>query len=123
MKKIMLNRDYTKFRFNGDKYSKGQLVLAVIQHYMTKHPKTTVGQLKEIFPRELQTRYPVIALLQDAKKMSNPIKRFFIKEDQIVKTKNGMKFAVTNYWGSENVQAFIDYAKKELRYKIQRVAA
>ncbi len=122
MKKVMLNRDYTKFRFNGDKYSKGQLVLAVIQHYMTKHPKITWVQSKEVFPRELQTRYPVIALLQDAKKMSNPIKRFFIKEDQIVKTKNGIKFAVTNYWGTENVKRFIRYAKEELGYTIRAAA-
>src|SRR3989304_2089752 len=114
------HRDYGKYRFNGKLYSKGQLVLAVILHYMHEHPKTTAAQLKSTFSRDLQTRFPVVAPAKEAIKINKTtrIKRFFDRKEQLIRTFNGIKFAVTNYWGSSNIHVFINYAKTELGYRI-----
>lgn len=124
MKNKPQDRDYGKYRFNGKLYNKAQLVLAVILFYVNENPKTTAAQLKSVFSRDLQNRFPVVVPVKEAIKINKTtrIKRFFDRKEQLVKTFSGLKFAVTNYWGSSNIQVFIDFVKAELGYRITRVA-
>ena len=117
------DRDYGKYRFNGKTYSKGQLVLAVISFYMNENPKTTASQLKTIFPRNLQNRFDVVAPVKIAAEKSIPVKRYFLRKEELIKTANGFWFSVTKYWGSSNIQPFIDYVKGDLGYRITRTSS
>ena len=42
-------RDLSKYQFNGQKFSKNRLVLAVVKEYVAKH-QPTFTQLNEAFP-------------------------------------------------------------------------
>lgn len=42
------NRDYTKYYFNGQKFGKNRLVLAVIKDYVEKNPTITFSQSRRL---------------------------------------------------------------------------
>ena len=47
------NNDFFNYNFNGQKFDKGGLVLAVIKAYVKENTPITYSQLKEKFPPNL----------------------------------------------------------------------
>jgi hypothetical protein len=102
-------RDFSKFVLNGEKYRKGQLVLAIVSDYAKKH-NCTSAQLKKVFSDDLVPMYGVIAPAVDAKRASTKKKRYFVGADQLIQLKDG-KFAVTNQISEAIIQKFLPVAK------------
>lgn len=110
-------RDYSKYTFHGTEYGKGPLVRAVVREYLEKHPKTTVHELKEIFPKkEVHSTFEVVESVRRASKG-----RFFLNRSDLIKAADS-KIAVTSQWSKNNIDSFIEFVRKNLHMKIQLAA-
>lgn len=76
-------RDLSKYQFNGQKFSKNRLVLAVVKEYVAKH-QPTFTQLNEAFPINVRGRKGIFCTEQEFnekfKSSSDIEKRYFIKK-------------------------------------------
>ena len=118
-------KDYSKYTFEGNEYGKGRLVLAVVKKYVSEHPNISYNELANIFKPELRKTKNgrgVIALqnkVSDKDKGigANSHKRYFVNDE--IMLKDGSIVLVTTEWGSGNIDPFLDYARNELKYKIE----
>ncbi len=107
-------RDYTKYVFQGRKYGKGPLVLAIVGKYVEEHPKATIEELQAAFPKdEIKSTFEIVETIRKANK-----RRFFLKPDRVLRS-NGSRLAVTNQWSRDNTNNFIKYVKKNHRYNVK----
>lgn len=111
------NFDYTKYQFLGNTYGKGKLVLAIITHYVSEHPKVTYSELKREFPDSLHgAGHIVVATLEEANKY--PRKRHFIKN--CIRLSDETDVAVTSQWDKFNIGNVLKKAKA-LGYVVEEV--
>lgn len=110
------SRDMTRYQFRGDIYNKRNLVLAVVTHYVNTHPEATLEQLREVFPDWIHGSYGVVAPKDKA--IEKGAKRYFLNDDQILRTGDGYTIAVCNQWGIGNISLILDIAKK-LGYEVE----
>lgn len=115
--KEAIERNYTKFKFNGEEYGKGQLVRAVVRQYVTDNPTVTYKQLKEAFPDDLLYRFGIFQDEQKAREISGKYDRYFFKPEHIIKLKD-KKIVVCNQFTATNIQPFLKLVKS-LGYKIK----
>ncbi|WP_052085799.1 PD-(D/E)XK nuclease family protein [Clostridium sp. HMP27] len=111
------NKDYGKYLFNGNKYGKGRLVLAVIKEYV-KSKNPTFDELKHTFSDNIQGSSGVLQTLEDAE--NKDLKRFFMKPDEILVSSDNIEFVVSNDWGKPNIDRFIKVAVEQ-GFEITRV--
>ena len=109
-------KDYSKYIFNGYKYGKGRLVLAVVTDYVRNNPSITIDKLKEVFPDITQydtfmgQRFGVVqteALI----KQNNWERHFFMKEEDTIHLGNEI-IHVSLEWGRGNIEKFLNAAEK-----------
>ena len=77
------NRDLTKYRFQGQTYGKGRLVLAVVSFFVEQNPDLTLEELRSKFPNRLQGN----RVIEDLAVLSDPAKRnrrYFAKPDEVI---------------------------------------
>jgi len=110
-------RDRSGYKFNGNVYGKGPLVLAVVKCVVEADPDITSSKLKEIFPDELLKSYGIFKPTDVAEEASKKRKRYFLKEDQIISVRD-CRIAVCNQFTAGNIGAFIDKAR-EIGYEIK----
>jgi Fe2+ or Zn2+ uptake regulation protein len=103
-------RDFSKYKFNGEIYSKGGLVREIVAQFC-KDKKPSITKLREVFPDNLIPTYGVFQELSVAKKRSGDKQRYFLKPDQVIKLKD-KTVAVTNQLTSAYLEAFLVAAKK-----------
>lgn len=120
MAKIVSTRDYSKFEFNGNVYSKNQLVLAVVRKYVEDKKPSSFGSLVSAFPRNLQGSSGVIKKYSDLSANELKYKRFFIDSSEILTLPDGIQCVVCTQWGVDNIGGFIDKAK-EYGYFINKI--
>ncbi|WP_153004900.1 hypothetical protein [Oceanobacillus picturae] len=115
------NFDRTKYDYNGEKYNKGRLVLAVIKDHVISGGSTTYTELKNNFPDNLQGPVGVFTTKEEAllKYERTGYKRFYINEDELLKLEDGNVISVSTQWGIGNINNFIDHARG-LGYKIDK---
>ena len=110
--------DYTQYLFEGNRYGKAKLVLAVVKAYVRDNPSINFSVLSSIFYDRLQGSAGVVKKPEEAKKIRADYEcRYFIDsplylQDEIV--------LVCNQWGIGNIGNFIKRAN-ELGYKIDAV--
>ncbi len=102
------NRDYTKYFFNGQKFGKNRLVLAVIKDYVEKNPKITFSQLKAVFPDTLQGRE---TFTTESFAKNKRDRRNFIEPEELI-TLTDETIAVSTQWGVGNINKFLDHCKQ-----------
>ena len=102
-------RDNTKYSIDGgtNYFGKNRIVREIIIRYLELHPKLTFRQLEQIFPDEMQGSYGVVRSLEELHEMEHDRKdletRYLMKEEELLKTADGVRFAVCNQWGAYNV--------------------
>jgi hypothetical protein len=99
-------RDRSKISFNGEKYGKGRVVLAIIEQYVKDHPGVTYAKLKEVFPDTLHS-LGVVRPVSSARRVSSDHKRFFT--DHALKLKD-KAVAVCADFGKSNIGKFLKHA-------------
>lgn len=101
-------KDYTKYIFNGNKYGKNRLVLAVIKDYVKNNPSITYQKLQTVFPNSLQGT-ETFTTETEAKQKTD--RRNFIKKNELI-TLADATIAVSTQWGLANIEPFINHCKK-----------
>ena len=115
-----VQRDKTRYMFNGNVYLKNKLVLAVIKDYVSKNQPITCNELKTVFDKSLQGSIGVVEYENIAKQRKDYQVRFFEKEDEILRLVDG-NMLVCSQWGILNISNFIKRAE-QLGYKIEQIA-
>jgi len=110
-------RDLTKYKFNGEEYSKGRLAHAIISQY-AKEKKPSLKQALALFPAEIIQPYGLIAEVKEARKLSKSRPRFFLKEEEVVKLRD-CSICISNQFTTERIAKVIAIARKELKYTIR----
>jgi|TARA_B100000767_G_scaffold156403_1_gene147085 hypothetical protein len=105
-------RDYTKYTVKGlgENLNKRQLVFEIVKDYVEKN-KPSFDKLSSVFKDEIQGSK---GFIRKAAKVED-LKRFNTKMP--LKIKFGVEVVVSNQWGSKNMDAFLNLAKK-LKYKV-----
>jgi hypothetical protein len=110
-------RDMTTYQFNGNTYNKGRLAHAVIAQY-AKEKKPSLKTALELFKDEIVPPYGLIKEIKEARKLSKPYQRFFIKPEEEIKLRD-CSIGVSNQWTPDRIEALIAIARKQLGYKIK----
>lgn len=116
--KQLSNRDKTKYMFEGKVYAKNRLVLAIVKKFVEDNNPTR-DQLFSVFDKSLQGSLGVVEVYENAIKISDASKRFFLKEDDIIKLKDA-RVVVCTQWGIFNIVKFIKQAQS-LGYNIDTI--
>ena len=112
------NRDKTKYMFEGKIYPKNRLVLAVIKQYVQQHIPS-YDELNNVFDKSLQGSLKVVEIYENALKISDATKRYFMKEEDILNLSNA-KVVVCTQWGIFNIVKFIKLAQS-LGFSIETI--
>ena len=110
-------RDLTTYQFNGNSYNKGRLAHAVIAQY-AKEKKPSLKTALELFKDEIVPPYGLIKEIKEARKLSKPYQRFFIKLEEEIKLRD-CSIGVSNQWTPDRIEALITIARKQLGFKIK----
>ena len=108
-------KDFSEYLFEGEKYNKRRLVLAVFQQLVKDKSIKSIQELEVFFPAKQGRHlfYSEFKSIEDAR-----LKRFFTKEGELIKFTD-TTIAVSNGWGKDNLDVFLDYAKKI--YTIEKI--
>ena len=111
-------KDYTKYKFNGDEFGKGRLVLAVLKHHIQNNPDLTYAKLDKQFPKSCQGNLGVFATIEDANEIfvRTNRHRYFDKPEECI-TLSDSSIAVCSQWGG-NINQFLKQAES-LGYDIK----
>jgi hypothetical protein len=114
-----VQRDKTRYMFNGNVYLKNKLVLALVKDYVSKNKDITCNELKMVFDKSLQGSIGVVEYEHIAKQRKDYQVRFFEKEDEILRLVDG-NMMVCSQWGVLNISNFIKRAE-QLDYAIEQI--
>lgn len=108
--KLASHRDNSKYEFDGKIYNqRSKLVFAVVNKYNDENKPNSVDELKKAF-----AVYNMIRSIDEApESWSN---------NKTVTTTDNMKAVIDNIWGTEYIEGFIDYVKKEHGYIINKIS-
>lgn len=112
------NRDKTKYMFEGKVFPKNRLVLAIIKKYVAQN-NPTFEELSEVFDKSLQGSLGVVELYDDAAKVSDAQKRYFMKDEDVLTLQN-QKVVVCTQWGIFNIVKFVKRAQA-LNFDIETI--
>ena len=108
----MNGRDTTKYIFEGKKYGKNRLVLAVIKKYVSMNHGISAETLMAVFDKSIQGSLGVVRLAKDAKSAyGDYARRFFFQPHEIIHTTTE-DCVVCTQWGKFNIGNFIARAEQ-----------
>ncbi len=109
-------KDFTKYTFNGQKYGKSRLVLAIIKEYVNQNQNISFTELNQVFPYKLNKHWPPVRPL-DNPQVKKP--RYYTNEEDQIVLSDGTRIAVCTQWGIDTIENFIDYACNTLGFQIE----
>ena len=112
------NRDKTKYMFEGKVFPKNRLVLAIIKKYVAQN-NPSYEELCKVFDKSLQGSLGVVELYDNACKISDGPKRYFMKEEDVLVLKDH-KVVVCTQWGIFNIVKFVKRAQA-LNFDIETI--
>ena len=97
------SRDKTKYVFANKILPKNRLVLEIIKKYVDEH-NPTFAELQSVFDKSLQGSLNVVETFENAQKIKDAEKRYFMKSPLLLK--DGNKVVVCTQWGIFNIVKF-----------------
>jgi hypothetical protein len=111
-------RNTQKYKFNGQEYGKGRLILAVIRQWVVDH-NPTLKQALEVFGGvDLLKRFAPCAEIEVARDRSGSRDRYLFSDPDQIVLKDKKILVVSNQWTSENIQPILKKFKS-LGYRIK----
>ena len=107
------------FILNGKSTNKSRLGFFVVKEYLTKHPETTIGQLKKVFHNDLLGDWNQWGVIEDNIDYAKSLKdstgayRHQTKRQFILRSGDGVKFVVSNQWSTVNVMNLVEFIQKQ----------
>lgn len=107
------SKDYTQYIFQGKSYNKRKLVLAVVQYWIAENKPKNLTDLLVAFPQECRSGAMFIPV-KDAQEIYSRqgIYRHFLGQGEIIEFSDSTKYPISNQWGKENIEKFINQAKR-----------
>lgn len=104
---------------NGEgKYSKRDFVWHVVDEFLKKYPETTFAELRATFKRDYLLRFSQFEFLQDDVETARNWKdlgfdhcSFFVKEEEVLRSGDGVDFVVCVEWDKNNIINVLGIAK------------
>ena len=96
----------------GPMLGKRQFVYQLVKTYLKQKPKTSFAQLEQIFKPNLQGSYGVIRTTIFIKEKGYVGNRFFMKDNELLRSGDGLEFAVCSQWDIGNIPQMIELSKK-----------
>lgn len=115
-----------KFSLNNEteNFCKNRSVHHVVKTYLNYMKDLTFQDIEEAFPKELQGSCGVIATIENIKERNFKNKTekrcWFLDEDEILESSEGIKFAVCTQWGN-NFTAFQNHIKNNFGWELKSV--
>jgi len=100
-----------KLSFNGKgKYSKREMVLQIVKEYVRQFPDNTFEELRATFSRDYLLRFSQYEFLQPDiekakkwKELGEDHVHYFIKDDDVLESGDGVRFVVCVEWDRNNI--------------------
>lgn len=107
-------KDYTKYTFEGRDLTKGRLVLAILHRFSQDNPAYTLADFESRFPSSIQGKMGAYCAKDKALEVLERTgrSRHFLKEEEIIRLADH-EIAVCSQWGKDNIEGFVELAKKE----------
>lgn len=110
--------DKTQYSINGGGFEgKRRFVHQLVKSYVEQHPSATFAELENVFPTSLQGSYGVIRTVDYIREKGIEEYRYLMKANEILRSADGVTFAVCSQWGIGNTPRVVELAKK-LGYNI-----
>ena len=111
-------RDKTKYVFNNRVLPKNRLVLEVVREYVRKN-NPSFDELQNVFHKSLQGSLNVVETVENASKISDCEKRYFMNSP--LNLKYNTQAVVCTQWGIFNIVKFEKLAS-DLGFKIDKIS-
>ena len=113
-------KDTTKYLFDGKKYGKNRLALAIVSKYISENSTITALHLMTTFDKSLQGSLGVVRTVKDAQiSYADPERRFFMRPDEVIHTSTD-DCVVCSQWGSFNIGNLVARAR-DLGFVIKEI--
>lgn len=114
------------FSLNGeDRMTMNYIVLSAVKQFVKQMPDATFEDIRQYFSSNLCRGMGIVASLeiieQRKSKYSTEDTRWFLGEDEILTSGDGIRFAVCRNWKSEWNGALIKHLKEQLGWTIEAV--
>lgn len=114
-----------KYSLNGSRpMFKRTLVLEAVGMYVEKNPTATYEEIEKVFNvKEMPGGYKVVrrmSEIQEGLEAGSLTGRFFTAKSQILRSSDGVEFAVSNQWEYHNFPVFVGILKK-LKWKVKEI--
>jgi hypothetical protein len=109
------------YRFNGQDYGGGRLVLAVIKKICQDYPSyNNLGKLQQTFPKAIIGGFDTVTVKSEGEAIfqRTGYKRHFLNSEDIIFTPDGEQLVVCREWTKERVEHFIQHIPEEFCYAI-----
>jgi hypothetical protein len=116
-------RDFTQYTFDGQKFGKGRLVLALVKRYVQDNPDAAFNDVRAAFPDHLQADSPtqfseerrVVARFKDLPHAAQ--RRYFVGDGETIALRDCVA-VVSREWNLGNIQNVLK-AAQQLGYKVE----
>jgi len=110
--------DKTQYSINGGSFEgKRRFVHQLVSLYVEQHSGATFAELEQLFKPELQGSYGVIRTVDYIREKGAKGYRYLMKDNELLRSADGVTFAVCSQWGIGNIPRIVELAKK-LGYNI-----
>lgn len=112
------------FSLNGSPYlPMNRIIHLAVEQFLKQMPDATLEDLKQYFPSDLCSGLGIVASIeaieQRMKFFTSERMRWFLNEDEILTSGDGIRFAVCRYWKSEWNGALIKHLKEQLGWTVE----
>ena len=112
------------FSLNGEgRMTMNHIVLSAVKQFLKQMPDATFEDIQQYFPSNLRSGFGIVASLevieQRMSKYSRERNRWFLGEDEILTSGDGIRFAVCRDWKSEWNGALIKHLKEQLDWTVE----
>ena len=116
--KAKQEHDKTQYSINGSAFlGKRRFVHQLVKLYVEQHPAATFAELEDVFPPTLQGSYGVIRTIDYIREKGVEEYRYLMKDNEVLRSADGVTFAVCSQWGIGNTPRVVELAKN-LGYNI-----
>ena len=107
------HHDNTQYSINGEPFlNKRRFVHRLVKLYLDQHPSSSFVELEKVFAPALQGSYGVIQTVEYIRSKDFDGYRYFMKDDDLLRSSDGILFAVCSQWGIGNTPKIVELAKK-----------
>ncbi len=111
--KPKLQHDKTQYSINGGSFEgKRRFVHQLVKLYVELNPTATFAELENVFPPVLQGSYGVIRTIDYIREKGVEEYRYLMKANEVLRSADGVTFAVCSQWGIGNTPRVVELAKK-----------